>query len=205
MNITRGQSYHQISEIVLICFLSQFWLSAALERPHPSMACRAATLGTSQRVFVSVPVSSVCMVVSITVQLDPGVRGIMHTVSISPDDKYAVTFTNNSQLVMFSISTGQCRVVHRAVETTDGDIVGVTASNGHCVVWTSVGVWRCMPIDVCGGTPDAAETRGRLQAAEEDNVTIVYMAIIDHERYVSFDILRIPPFRETNECAKTEN
>jgi len=126
-----------------------------------------------------------CDVMWMGVQLDPAVQGMMQTVSISPDDKYAVSYTNNNQLVICVIATGECRVIQRAVEAPEGDIVGVTACNGYCILWTSVSTWKCMTLGN-GPVPTVDSMvirRGKLPPV--DKLSIVYMAIFRNERYVS--------------------
>ena len=120
------------------------------------------------------------------VQLDPAVQGMMQTVSISPDDKYAVSYTNNNQLVICVIATGECRVIQRAVETPlDGDIVGVTACNGYCILWTTVSTWLCVTLgsEAVSACDRTGIKRGKLPPV--DKLSIVYMAIFGNERYVS--------------------
>lgn len=145
--------------------------------------------------------------------MEPGVQGIMQTVSISPDDKFAVSYTNNNQIVVCSIDddvtsmtsqhdvqlcsivTGECRVVQKVVAVDDGDVVGVAASNRHCVVWTSARCWRCVPL-CCSATECSLAVDGMQSGAVSvvatgrlapvDKLSIVYMALVDNcERHVS--------------------
>jgi hypothetical protein len=110
---------------------------------------------------------------------------MMQMVSISPDDKYAVSYTNNNQLIICVIATGEYRIVQRVVDEQDGDIVGVTACNQHCVIWTNVGAWKCIALNASVATvvDKTLASRGNLDPV--DKLSIVYMAVYGNEQYVS--------------------
>jgi hypothetical protein len=112
----------------------------------------------------------------------------MQTVSISPDDKYAVSYTNNNQLIICTIATGEYRILQCVVDEQDGDIVGVMACNRHCVIWTNVGAWKCIALNATTAVDKTMVSRGNLDPV--DKLSIVYMTVYNNERYVSSYLLQ---------------
>ena len=61
-----------------------------------------------------------------------GLTGIMSSLTISPNDKYAVTFTNYNKVAVISIKTGDFWVISPDTKNT---VEGATVSNTHIGIW----------------------------------------------------------------------
>lgn len=68
----------------------------------------------------------------------------MQSLAITEDDKYAVSFTNNNQILVCAILTGECQIL-KNVARADQDILGVGVSATQLVLWTSQ-EWRCFTV-----------------------------------------------------------
>ena len=69
-------------------------------------------------------------------QIDPAIVGIMQNLSLSPNDKNAVSFTNNDQIVVCFVVTGEVKVVDKVLREGHDSIVGTASGNDCFVVWT---------------------------------------------------------------------
>ena len=69
-------------------------------------------------------------------RIDPAIGGIMMNLSLSPNDKNAVSFTNNDQIVVFFVVTGEVKVVDKVLREGHDSIVGTASGNDCFVVWT---------------------------------------------------------------------
>ncbi|XP_071108697.1 NACHT and WD repeat domain-containing protein 2-like [Haliotis cracherodii] len=64
-----------------------------------------------------------------------GISGIMSSISISTNDKYAVSHTNNNQVVVCSIKTGEFFVITPVTTDNTQTVDGTTVSNTHIAIW----------------------------------------------------------------------
>ena len=69
-------------------------------------------------------------------QVDPKVQGIMQNLVISPNDKHAFSYTNNDQVIIFNILTGDVKVLKKPVDHIEA-ILGITGNDENVIVWTS--------------------------------------------------------------------
>ena len=69
-------------------------------------------------------------------QINPAIPGIMQNLSLSPNDKNAVSFTNNDQIVVCFVVTGEVTVVDKVARDGLESIVGTASGNECFVVWT---------------------------------------------------------------------
>ncbi|CAH1788936.1 unnamed protein product [Owenia fusiformis] len=67
--------------------------------------------------------------------ITPGIGGIMQNLLLSPDDKYAVSYTNNNQLVFCHVMTGDFKIVSDVL-SGDDNIIGATYTDKEVVMWT---------------------------------------------------------------------
>ncbi|XP_069111532.1 NACHT and WD repeat domain-containing protein 2-like [Argopecten irradians] len=68
----------------------------------------------------------------------PGINGIMSNLSICENDKYAASFTNNNQVVICTIMTGDYRIITPVMNGKTASIIGTFISNSHVAIWTSL-------------------------------------------------------------------
>ncbi|KAL3831256.1 hypothetical protein ACJMK2_023030 [Sinanodonta woodiana] len=66
----------------------------------------------------------------------PGIEGIMQNLVISENDKYAAGYTNNNQVVVLNIVTGEFQIISPPVK--DSPITGTTINNTHVAIWSNV-------------------------------------------------------------------
>ena len=67
----------------------------------------------------------------------PGIEGIMQSLAVSENDKFAAGFTNNNQIVVCNILTGEhVKFVPPLANKKDSAVIGTTMNNTHLVVWT---------------------------------------------------------------------
>lgn len=65
----------------------------------------------------------------------PGIGGIMQNLLITPDDKHAVSFTNNNQVLVCNILTGDYKLISGPVDKKLREINGISVTNTHVIVW----------------------------------------------------------------------
>lgn len=70
-------------------------------------------------------------------QVVPGIGGIMQNLVISENDKYAVSYTNNNQVVVCTIMTGDFLVISPDIKNKDESIIGTCISVTHVATWTT--------------------------------------------------------------------
>ena len=70
-------------------------------------------------------------------QISPGIQGIMQNLVMSPDDRYSVSYTNNNQLIICSLMTGDFKIVNQPSGCKD-DIIGTAINSKYFVAWTAV-------------------------------------------------------------------
>lgn len=100
--------------------------------------------------------------------ISPGIEGIMQNLNISPNGKFAVSYTNNNQLVLCSLSTGDIKILTPKLSQKCGIIKGTSTSNTKIAVWTE-NVWLLYSHD---GTLDSeykSELNMPLLTVELDN------------------------------------
>ncbi len=68
-------------------------------------------------------------------QVIPGIQGIIQNLCISPDDKTAIGYTNNNQIVVCFLMTGDFSVFDIPVAPND-NIFGTCLTNTHFLAWT---------------------------------------------------------------------
>ncbi|KAL8615116.1 hypothetical protein ACOMHN_054485 [Nucella lapillus] len=68
--------------------------------------------------------------------ITPGIEAIMQNLNISPSDKYAVSYTNNNQVVVAQLRTGESIVITPKLDKGES-IKGTSVSNNHLALWTS--------------------------------------------------------------------
>lgn len=78
--------------------------------------------------------------------VSPKIEGIMQNLSISPSDKYAVGYTNNKQIVVCFIHTGDYYIINEPKGLEKGQLMGTTVSNSHIAVWKDR-EWYLMSIE----------------------------------------------------------
>ncbi|GAB6024674.1 hypothetical protein CHUAL_009808 [Chamberlinius hualienensis] len=73
----------------------------------------------------------------ITRNINPEVEGIMQAVTVSPQNRRAVSFTNNNQIIIFNILTGEVSLVDNYIEELEQNenIVGIHMNETNFVVW----------------------------------------------------------------------
>lgn len=69
-------------------------------------------------------------------QIIPGIEGIMQNLSISPNDIYAVSYTNNNQIIVASIMTGDFITISPTTNGKTESVIGTQVSNTHVAAWT---------------------------------------------------------------------
>ena len=68
----------------------------------------------------------------------PGIEGIMQSLVISENDKFAAGFTNNNQVVVCNILTGEhVKLMPPLKQNKDSMVLGTAINNTHVAVWTS--------------------------------------------------------------------
>lgn len=87
-----------------------------------------------------VSVSSIFIIWDLTTgdvfrQMSPGVKGIMRHLVITSDDRTAVTYTNNNQVIICRILTGDIRVLEYVAMGAD-EIIDAAVSNGTLLIWS---------------------------------------------------------------------
>lgn len=70
-------------------------------------------------------------------QIIPGIEGIMQNLAISPNDIYAVSYTNNNQVIVASIMTGDFILISPFTNGKAESIIGTQVSNTHVAAWTN--------------------------------------------------------------------
>lgn len=115
----------------------------------------------------------------------------MQSLAISPDDKYAVSFTNNNQILVCAILTGECQVL-KNVARADQDILGVAVSTTQLVMWTAQ-EWRCFT------TTGSFLSNGILPANEHISITHMELDGAKGERFLIWKTDRPIPGVETEE------
>lgn len=90
------------------------------------------------RYFVSV--SSIFIIWDLTTgnvfrQMSPGVKGIMRHLAITSDDRTAVTYTNNNQVIICTILTGDFKVLEDVAMGAD-EIIDAAVSSGTLLIWS---------------------------------------------------------------------
>ncbi|KAH3716159.1 hypothetical protein DPMN_058878 [Dreissena polymorpha] len=67
----------------------------------------------------------------------PGIEGIMQSLVVSDNDKYAAGFTNNNQVIVCNILTGEhVKIMPPLKEHKESAVSGTTMNNTHIVIWT---------------------------------------------------------------------
>ena len=66
-----------------------------------------------------------------------GISGIMQNLVISDNDKYAASYTNNNQVIICTIMTGDFIIISPMVNGKTGDIIGTCLSLTHVAMWTA--------------------------------------------------------------------
>ncbi|KAK2159956.1 hypothetical protein LSH36_143g06049 [Paralvinella palmiformis] len=69
-------------------------------------------------------------------QINPSIQGIMQNLKISPDDKHCVSYTNNNQVIICSVMTGDYIIRDKKLEKGQ-ELVGATLNNTHVIVWSA--------------------------------------------------------------------
>ena len=116
----------------------------------------------------------------------------MQSLAISPDDKHAVSYTNNSQVLVCDILTGEYKLVKNVAKDND-DILGIGVNNTHLVIWTSQ-EWRCFTLS---GT---FVTNGVLCPYDEISLIHVELSPTTFEkRYIVWKVMNPIPGVETDE------
>lgn len=67
----------------------------------------------------------------------PGIGGIMSNLSICESDKYAASFTNNNQVVICTIMTGDFKIITPVMNGKTDSIIGTCISTAHVAICTS--------------------------------------------------------------------
>lgn len=70
-------------------------------------------------------------------QIIPGIEGIMQNLAISPNDIHAVSYTNNNQVIVASIMTGDFTLISPTTNGKTESIIGTQVSNTHVAAWTN--------------------------------------------------------------------
>ncbi|WAQ94112.1 NWD2-like protein, partial [Mya arenaria] len=71
-------------------------------------------------------------------QIAPGIEGIMQSLAVSENDKYAAGFTNNNQVIVCNILTGEhVKIMPPLKEIKESLVTGTTMNNTHIVIWTA--------------------------------------------------------------------
>lgn len=68
--------------------------------------------------------------------ITPGIEGIMQNLNISPNGKFAVSYTNNNQIVVCSLGTGDFKIITPQVPEKCDTIKGTSVSNSYIAAWT---------------------------------------------------------------------
>lgn len=69
--------------------------------------------------------------------IDPGIKGILQSLVVSENDKYAAGFTNNNQVVVCNILTGEhVKIMPPLKDQKESTVIGTTMNNTHIVIWT---------------------------------------------------------------------
>ncbi|XP_012943969.1 NACHT and WD repeat domain-containing protein 2 [Aplysia californica] len=79
--------------------------------------------------------------------ITPGIEGIMQNLNISPNGKFAVSYTNNNQVVVCALNTGDFKIISPNVPKTPDSIKGTSVSNTHIAVWTEQTSWLLYAMD----------------------------------------------------------
>ncbi|KAK3802261.1 hypothetical protein RRG08_004547, partial [Elysia crispata] len=76
----------------------------------------------------------------------PGIEGIMQNLNISPNGKFAVSYTNNNQVVVCAINTGEFKVISPKLSSKSKEIKGTSISDTNIAIWTDES-WMLYNID----------------------------------------------------------
>ncbi|XP_060597437.1 NACHT and WD repeat domain-containing protein 2-like [Ruditapes philippinarum] len=67
----------------------------------------------------------------------PGIEGIMQSLVVSENDKFAAGFTNNNQVIVCNILTGEhVKIMPPLKVQKESTVLGTTMNNTHLVIWT---------------------------------------------------------------------
>lgn len=67
----------------------------------------------------------------------PGIEGIMQSLVVSENDKYAAGYTNINQIIVCNILTGEyAKIIPPLTDKRDSAVIGTTMNNTHLVIWT---------------------------------------------------------------------
>ena len=70
--------------------------------------------------------------------ITPHIQGIMQNLVISPDDRTAVSYNNNNQVIMCHVTRGDFKVFDLPLESNMSEaVIGAAASNSVFVVWAA--------------------------------------------------------------------
>ncbi|CAL1545368.1 unnamed protein product [Lymnaea stagnalis] len=75
-----------------------------------------------------------------------GIEGIMQNLNISPNGKMAVSYTNNNQIVICFLNTGEFKIITPKIQVKNESIIGTNVSNTQISVWTDSS-WLLYSID----------------------------------------------------------
>ncbi|KAL5006957.1 hypothetical protein ScPMuIL_015763 [Solemya velum] len=70
--------------------------------------------------------------------IEPSSEGILQGLTLSDNDKYAVCYTTTSQVLVFSIMTGECITVSPPIASKSFSVIGSTISNTNLAIWTKM-------------------------------------------------------------------
>lgn len=68
--------------------------------------------------------------------ISPGMEGIMQNLNISPNEKFAVSYTNNNKFIVCSLNTGDFKIISPQLSLTSNTVRGTSVSNTHVAIWT---------------------------------------------------------------------
>ena len=103
---------------------------------HTNPPCIAVT--TDSKYLVSVSLKVIIWDLSsgeIFREIEPKLEGLMLSLCLTPNDSTGLAHTQNNSVIIFSLLTGEFIAIKDFVE--EGDIIGITGSNSHCLVWTA--------------------------------------------------------------------
>ncbi|XP_076319840.1 NACHT and WD repeat domain-containing protein 2 isoform X1 [Tachypleus tridentatus] len=71
----------------------------------------------------------------VTRDINPNIQGIMQTLALSPDDKFAVTFTNYDEILILNLLIGEVQSLKETFPPEE-HLVGVSITETFLAVWT---------------------------------------------------------------------
>lgn len=108
----------------------------------------------------------------ITCDVNPDIPGIMQTLALSPDDKYALSYTNHNQIIILNSLSGDVEIYNKMLETRP--VCGSAISNDIGIAWSPT---EWVTFALSNGAKQSVHT------VNENGYFISYIHYIDEDNY----------------------